>query len=204
MLAQARVDASALSNSIAHLNTASTFSPLQPLQDTDVAGYLRHAHEQNLISTIEEGRKETQEEFYRTLEERTRRDWEAKKKRLFEELGGRVGGENKAIAELKKSFHGKNSLLVCLFESDICFARLTSPQSSAAPSLTLQMQSRMMVYDRVISELNTARLRGTSFPIVHALIDASLSLTSDVSPTLCMCIYPPSSFVVRHSRSRSK
>jgi nuclear pore complex protein Nup93 len=111
LLAQARVDASALSNSIAHLNTSSTFSPLQPLQDTDVVGFLRHAHEQNLISTIEEGRKETQEQFYRMLEERSRKDWEAKKKRVFEELSGRTSGENRAIAELRKSFHGKSSVV---------------------------------------------------------------------------------------------
>jgi nuclear pore complex protein Nup93 len=107
------VDAPALASSIAHLNTSTTFSPLQALQDTDVAGYLRHAHEQNLISTIEEGRRETQEDFYRSLEERSSRDWEAKKKRVFEELGGRLGSENRAMAELKKSFHGKNSLAVC-------------------------------------------------------------------------------------------
>ncbi|KAJ6569434.1 nucleoporin-interacting protein NIC96 [Mycena capillaripes] len=162
LLAQAHVDASALTSSIAHLNTSATFSPLQPLQDTDVAGYLRHAHEQNLISTIEEGRKETQEQFYRTLEERSRRDWEAKKKRVFDELGGRVGGDNRAMAELKKSFHGKSSLA-----------------SSVAPSLTLQMQSKMMTYDRVITELNAARLRGTSYPIVHSLIRASLDVAPD-------------------------
>lgn len=77
-----------------------------------MAGYLRHAHEQNLISTVEEGRKETQEEFYRVLEERSQRDWEAKKRRVFEELGGRVVGDNKAITELKKSTHGKNNVLV--------------------------------------------------------------------------------------------
>lgn len=113
LLAQAHVDASALSSSIAHLNTSTTFSPLQSLQDTDVAGYLRHAHEQNLISTIEESRKETQEDFYRVLEERSRRDWEARKKRVFEELGGRVSGDNRAMAEMKKTFHGKSSLTVC-------------------------------------------------------------------------------------------
>lgn len=112
LLAQAHVDAPALGHSIAHLNTATTFSPLQPLQDTDVAGYLRHAHEQNLISTIEEGRRETQEAFYRMLEERSLKDWEAKKRRIFEELGGRVGGDSKAAAELKKSFHTRGSLSV--------------------------------------------------------------------------------------------
>lgn len=117
MLAQAHVDAPALGSSIAHLNTATTFTPLQALQDTDVAGYLRHAHEQNLISTIEEARKETQEEFYRVLEDRERRDWDAKKRRVFEELGGRVGGENKALSDLKKSYGGKSLLSVSVLVS---------------------------------------------------------------------------------------
>ena len=117
------VDAPALASSIAHLNTQATFSPLQALQDTDVAGYLRHAHEQTLISTIEEGRRETQEEFYRVLEDRGRRDWEARKKRVFEQLGARVGGENRAVADLKKSTHGKNLLSVSvafIYECEMC------------------------------------------------------------------------------------
>ena len=50
------------------------------------------------------------------------------------------------------------------------------------------MQSKMMAYDRVVSELNTARHRGTSFPIVHALIEASLSVAPDVRFGLLMCI----------------
>ena len=114
MLAQARVDTSALSNSIAHLNTSATFSPLQPLQDTDVAGYLRIAHEQNLISTIEEARKETQEEFYRVLEERSQKDWEAKKKRVFEELGMKVGGSigDRPLADMRASVALSRSTLV--------------------------------------------------------------------------------------------
>jgi nuclear pore complex protein Nup93 len=99
LLAQAHVDASALSNSISNLNTSTTFSPLQPLQDTDVACYLRFTHEQNLISTIEEG----QEEFYRVLEERSQRDWEAKKNRVFEELGGRVADGDRGLSDTRGS-----------------------------------------------------------------------------------------------------
>lgn len=114
ILAQAHVDAPGLANSIAHLNTSTTFSPLQPLHDTDVAGYLRHAHEQNLISTIEESRRETQEEFYRVLEERSRRDWEARKKRVFEELGGRLGGDGKVNGDFRKSTRTATSLLVSI------------------------------------------------------------------------------------------
>lgn len=90
LLAQAQVDASALTQQIATLNPTTTFSPLQPLHDTDVSGYLRHAHEQGVISTIEEGRRETQIEFERVLNERVRRDWEARKKKIFEELGERA------------------------------------------------------------------------------------------------------------------
>lgn len=37
-----------------------------------------------------------------------------------------------------------------------------------------------MAYDRVVSDLNAARLRGTSYPIVHALIEASLAVSADV------------------------
>jgi hypothetical protein len=38
----------------------------------------------------------------------------------------------------------------------------------------------MMAYDRVVVELNAARLRGAPFPIVHAFIQAALSLNPDV------------------------
>ena len=47
------------------------------------------------------------------------------------------------------------------------------------------MQTKMMAYDRVVTELNVARLRGTSFPIVHSLIEASLAVASDVRSSLC-------------------
>lgn len=57
---------------------------------------------------------------------------------------------------------------------------LTPSQLSAAPSLNLQVQGKMMAYDRVVVELNAARLRGASFPIVHACIQAALSLNPDV------------------------
>jgi nuclear pore complex protein Nup93 len=43
------------------------------------------------------------------------------------------------------------------------------------------MQGKMMAYDRVVVELNAARLRGASFPVVHAFIQAALSLNPDVS-----------------------
>ena len=37
-----------------------------------------------------------------------------------------------------------------------------------------------MIYNQVVSALNVARLRGVPFPIVHALIEASLSANAEV------------------------
>jgi hypothetical protein len=115
LLAQAHVDAPSLTNSIAALNASTTFSPLQPLLDTDVAGYLRHAHEQTLISTIEEGRRETETEFYHVLEERVRRDWETRKKRIFEELSGRgfATETSRPTSELRQSTRDSINVPVC-------------------------------------------------------------------------------------------
>jgi nuclear pore complex protein Nup93 len=42
------------------------------------------------------------------------------------------------------------------------------------------MQGKMMAYDRVVVDLNAARVRGTSFPVIHAFIQAALSLNPDV------------------------
>ncbi|KAG1838217.1 Nup93/Nic96-domain-containing protein, partial [Suillus subalutaceus] len=129
LLAQVHVDAPALANSIAHLNTSTTFSPLQPLQDADVAGYLQ------------EGWRETQEPFYRLLEERSHKGWEAK----------------------RDAFHGKAALA-----------------------------SEMMAYDRAISELNAARLRGISCPIIHLLMQAAASLNSEARISHCGRMSSPS------------
>ena len=55
-------------------------------------------------------------------------------------------------------------------------------QMSVGPAPSLKTQSKMMAYDRVVADMNAARLRGTSFPVVHALIDAALSAGQDVRP----------------------
>lgn len=40
------------------------------------------------------------------------------------------------------------------------------------------MQNRMMAYDRAVTELNAARLRGVSFPVVHAFMQVAASLNT--------------------------
>ena len=78
LLAKANVDAPALASSIAGLNTSNTFQPLNPLHDTDVAGFLRHTHEQTIISAIEESRRQAELDFYENINHRIMKDWEAR------------------------------------------------------------------------------------------------------------------------------
>lgn len=88
ILASGGVNVDQLSNHINQLNNpAVTFEPLLPLSDTDIEGYLKHTHEQTIISAIEEGRRATQSDFYRRLEANSRSNWEKQKEKLFEELG---------------------------------------------------------------------------------------------------------------------
>lgn len=99
---------------------------------------------------------------------------------MFEELGGRISTENKAVTELKKSYGGK-SLLSCVHSRlirDSVFMRRR--RRAQALHLACRCRTKMMAYDRVVSQLNASRLQGTSFPIVHALIEASLALNPDV------------------------
>ncbi|EJD55704.1 nucleoporin-interacting protein NIC96 [Auricularia subglabra TFB-10046 SS5] len=165
LLAQAHVDASTLGNSIANLNTSTIFQPLQPLSDTDVTGFLKHAHEQTILSSIEEGRRDTQAEFYRVLEERVRRDWEGRKKRILDEFGvrGLAPGEPSSALQLRQSVRGLAS----------------SRSMQFTPNL--QMRAKMNAYTRVVAELNNMRLTGSSFPILQALKQAAVQI-SERSP----------------------
>ena len=42
------------------------------------------------------------------------------------------------------------------------------------------MHQKMMAYDRVISELSSARVGNISYPVVHAFLDATRSVNGQV------------------------
>ena len=78
----------------------------------------------------------------------------------------------------------RNWSSACTFTSTDEFYRRTVQLCADNP------HDLMMAYDRVVVELNAARLRGTLFPTVHAFIQASLSLNPDVSTVQrCSMIY---------------
>ncbi|KAG8721577.1 hypothetical protein FRC08_012020 [Ceratobasidium sp. 394] len=175
LLAGGNVDANAYADLVANLNTAATFAPLTQLHDADVSGYLRHSHEQTLIACIEEGRRETEQEFYRVLDERVRRDWETRKKKIFDELGkfnageSARGGSNLRASALGRTVRGSTTGVV------------------SQPTTSLSMFNKMMAYDKIIHGLNQARLAGTAYPVISALIQAAQTYAESapsIAPTL--------------------
>ncbi|BGP18714.1 hypothetical protein JCM10213_009192 [Rhodosporidiobolus nylandii] len=168
ILASGGVNADQLSSNINQVgNLAGTFEPLVPLSDTDVEGYLRHTHEQAIISAIEENRRQTTTEFYKNLDVRMRRDWEKQKERLFEELGRHQPLSAQQEGTPKRQRTG--------FEKGSPHAPLSSSLSTPATGQSsLQMHAKMMRYDRVVRRLNEFRKEGFAFGLVNALGEASV------------------------------
>ncbi|KAG8906220.1 hypothetical protein FRB99_007366 [Tulasnella sp. 403] len=172
LLAQAQIDTSTLGSQIANLNTQATFAPLQPIHDTDIAGFLRHAHEQSLVASIEEGRRETEAEFYRVLDERVRRDWESRKKRIFEELGVKLDAQDRNVdLGVSSNVFGRSKLMSSRSGKGLGVG-VNVPASQMRQSMP--MHQKMMVYDRVLTQLNTARLAQTAFPLISQFKTAAM------------------------------
>ncbi|GAA5823921.1 hypothetical protein JCM11251_003347 [Rhodosporidiobolus azoricus] len=171
LLASGGVNADLLSTNINNVgNLAGTFEPLVPLSDTDVEGYLRHTHEQAIISAIEENRRQTTQDFYHGLDTRMRRDWERQKEKLFEELGRHQPLASGASGMKETPRKGRGG-----FEAGSPSAPLSStPASSSAGQGSLQMHAKMMRYDRVIRRLNDFRKEGFAFGLINALGEASV------------------------------
>lgn len=149
-------DATELPEAIQATRIAKAFEPLRPLADTDVAGYLRHEHEQVILSCLEESRCGTQDAFYRTLDYSLDNSWDAQKRHIVEDLGAFTSptasgppvslGTRQGLSGLKNT------------------------------STSLQMHSKMLRYVRVVQQLNDARMTGQSFPLAHAYSDAVAAL----------------------------
>ncbi|GAA5938812.1 linker nucleoporin NIC96 [Sporobolomyces koalae] len=174
ILASGGVNADQLSSHINTLNPSVTFEPLLPLSDTDIEGYLKHTHEQTIISAIEEGRRHTQQDFYRRLANQSRAAWEKQKDTLFEELGR----HHLAAHPPSSSNDGTPARKKLAFERGN--PALAAPSTSGGAS-SLQMHSKMMRYDLVIRRLNQFRREGYAFGLVSALGEASVSPSTSSS-----------------------
>ncbi|KAK4050856.1 nuclear pore complex subunit [Microbotryomycetes sp. JL201] len=179
LLASGGVNADQLSSTVNAVNLAGTFEPLLPLSDTDVEGYLRHTHEQTIISAIEEGRRQTSLDFYRNLDNSIRRDWDRQKEKLFEELGRHHaisgGGQASPSGGEKPASYDSPRKKGAVGGYDRGSPLVAMPSASSS----LQMHSRMMRYDKVVRKLNEFRKEGYAFGLVSSFGEASAALAGD-------------------------
>lgn len=183
LLSHGKVDFPLVSRTLNNLDPAAAFAPLQPLHDTDIEGHLRHAHEQTIISAIEEGRRATNRNFYKTLENNMRKDWERQKELVFEELGRHApSSSSSAVAGPSGSLVGSSSGgRRSLSSREHGFGESTSSpsrQTISTPGSQLQMHTRMMRYDRATRRLNEYRKQGTPLGIVSVYSEASVGGSS--------------------------
>lgn len=167
LLASGGIDAAQLSHAIQQTNIANTFEPLQPVYDTDMDGFIRHEHEQVILSMIEEGRRDTLEQFQQTLSRTLHCDWQARKQRILEELGQHCGsGDARVLVGGAPSFRASVPL---------------SADASNVSNASIVQQSRMIRYDSVMSRLNRARLDAESMPLIHAFMETVESFAQEPS-----------------------
>ena len=162
LLASGGIDATQLSNAIQQSNIANTFEPLQPVYDTDMDGFIRHEHEQVILSMIEEGRRSAQEDFQQDLSRSLHRDWQTRKQRILEELGQHRTLDNSSQASFRRSV-------------------TAAPPKEAMSDTSIAQHSRMIRYDTVMSRLNRARLDGESMPLIHAFMETVESFAQEPS-----------------------
>jgi nuclear pore complex protein Nup93 len=70
------------------------FAPIEPVRDTDVAGFLKNERENAILSVIVETRRDTFENAERLHWESTLGEWETEKQRILNDLAGGVCGSD--------------------------------------------------------------------------------------------------------------
>ena len=87
LLSQQGFDPQKLQSSLASISIASTFEPLEPVLDTDLNAFLRNEHDTMITCAIQETRLANIRDSEAAFESRLQRDWESRKRAVFEELG---------------------------------------------------------------------------------------------------------------------
>lgn len=197
-LANGGIDASGLADTINQTDIANAFEPLQPIYDTDVdvswkfyrflgnsntytsnflQSYLRHTHEQVILSAIEEGRRETLRDFHRNLAKAQTRDWEFQKLRILEELGQHQSTERGQETRLGNSTRGGWDNESLRLSRGYSSQRNDLSQSQAGPTGGSVGNIRVAKYQAVVERLNKFRIDSIPFALASAFGDSIKTLT---------------------------
>lgn len=86
----ANIDAESLTKEIVSMDFKARSEPLQPLEGTDIEGYLTHHHDMIFLSVIDEARKKTEMDVRATQMRWEKEEWETSRKDFMDSLGHRA------------------------------------------------------------------------------------------------------------------
>ncbi|KAF8931015.1 hypothetical protein BGZ58_007898 [Dissophora ornata] len=173
---RAGIDPTLTNTTLNAINLRSTYEPFQPIHDTDTEAFLRNQHEQIMVSTIDESRRETVVDFDSNFETSLNYDWERTKKRIFEELGhgqGEAVGSTTGLRQSTNGFRGSASL--GFSQSSL----LVPGINQTTGTLDNVFFSKLKPYYKVVHDLCDSRLQGTAFLLAGNFVDASREAHKD-------------------------
>ena len=86
--------------------SGSLAGPLEPIRDTDIAGFLRNERENALLSVIEETRRDTFEHVEKMHWDAVAAEWDVDKRRILQALTSATGASGSG-----RQFHGLGQFL---------------------------------------------------------------------------------------------
>ena len=150
---------------------------------TVIQSFLRHSHEQVILSAIEEGRRETLHDFHRNLAKSQTREWEQQKMRILEELGQHQNGEGSNEARLGASTRAGLDESGFRSSRGLSMGRSELSQSQGGGSVGAVGNARVSKYQAVVERLNSHRLDSTPFALASAFGESTRSAVTAPVPT---------------------
>nr|KAJ3421523.1 hypothetical protein HK105_003229 [Polyrhizophydium stewartii] len=177
LLAKQGFDAERVSQTLAQIDLANTFEPLQGVPDADIDAYLRNEHENIVSVAIEETKNQVALDFEQHFEQRLARDWANIKKRTFDQMG------HQPSRSARLTGAGSSGMLGVVPEGD----GVVGSDAFGASSLLqlggtrggISSQPRLRAFSLVVKALNESRLKNAPFNPVAAFGAAAEDLPSD-------------------------
>ena len=88
LLSSKGVELPKISQRLESLNTTKTFEPIEPVIETDIAGFLKNERENAILTIIEDSKRQTFESIEKMFWESLEDDWEREKQKILNSLLG--------------------------------------------------------------------------------------------------------------------
>eukprot|EP00698_Gefionella_okellyi_P023163 TRINITY_DN7825_c0_g1_i1.p1 TRINITY_DN7825_c0_g1~~TRINITY_DN7825_c0_g1_i1.p1 ORF type:complete len:836 (-),score=197.95 TRINITY_DN7825_c0_g1_i1:20-2527(-) len=154
LLANRGFDADRLTRTLGGIELKASTEPLEPLLETDVAGFLRHHHRMTVLTAIEESKKYAIDEFEQAHSLLLDQDWAQVREDMLHTLShlGRV----------------QTAAATADYSRDVSMTMATPGRHTTATSA---MTPHMLEYSRLVYELNRRAKEGLPAAVASAALE---------------------------------